>query len=121
MQEGIKNIEKLILLSCRGCSTATRKVFPLTLLITTFIFLMMCPAVPKISKGYIDQNVILEVGKVSSEKLTKKHSVYNLPDLRAEARTETHFRPRGGLSCLLFAVPQAPPVLSLLSTIRLIL
>lgn len=98
-----------------------RKILPTTLLICTFIYLMMCPVVAKITHSHIDQNVIVKADKESSDQQVKKHLGFKLPVSPSGAQTETGFRLRGRQCLTFLAASQPPPILSSLSTIRLIL
>ena len=99
-----------------------RKIFPIALLIVTFMYLMMCPVVSRISHGYVDKNVIVKVYKEdSSDKRGKFNPVFNL-----SARLITEHAPGGcqpaEVSGLLLLVPlKSPAILSFLSTVILIL
>ncbi len=97
------------------------KIFPTALLIVTFIYLMMCPAISRMLQGDIGQSVAIRLDKDSSDRQIKRCFAYNPPGLPAAARAEFNFQPGGRLSLVPIAALQLYPVLLCLSTTRLIL
>ena len=99
-----------------------RKIFPIALLSVTFMYLMMCPAVSRISHGYVDKNVIAkEYKKGSSDKRAKRHPVFNLSARLIKEHAPGGCQPAEVLGPFLLVPLKSSATLSFMSTVILLL
>ena len=97
------------------------RILPNTLLIFTFIYLMMCPVVLKLSNGHIDKNVIHKIEYKSFEEHSKKQGRTVPPGLTVGARINIASLSKTSRHPPFPFTPILPPAAATLSTVRLLL